>query len=70
MIDGLAFICWGLLCLYTAFFTKNKYAFMWFFPSHGFKFKNPEKGNKVLNVIGGILFIGIGLMLIGQARNT
>ena len=57
MIDGLFFISWGLLCFYTAFFTKNKQAFIWFFPCNGFKFKNPEKGNKIMSLIGGLMYL-------------
>ncbi|AKQ46844.1 hypothetical protein TH63_16345 [Rufibacter radiotolerans] len=65
MIDGLLFICWGALCFYAAFFTKNNYAFMMFIPNDGLKFSDPNKGNKIRNIIGVLVFIPIGIILLG-----
>jgi len=69
MLGGIVILCWGILCFYAAFFTKNKYTFFVSFPpNHSFKGKSSERANKIRNIIGGIIFLLAGLILIEQNR--
>lgn len=66
MIHGILLTVWGLLCLYTAFFTSNKYCFV-VIPAHIMtawrKGINP-KNNKLLNIYGGVVFLIIGALIL------
>lgn len=66
MIHGVLLTVWGLLCLYTAFFTSNRYCFV-VIPAHIItawrKGINP-KDNKLLNISGGLIFLIIGLLIL------
>lgn len=66
MIHGIILMIWGILCLYAAFFTSNKYCFVGI-PAHirnaWRKGINP-KDNKLFNIYGGLIFLIIGLVIL------
>lgn len=66
MIHGIILTAWGALCLITAFFTKNTYCFVWIPPHIRNAWGKPTnpKNNKLINIIGGLIFLFIGLSML------
>lgn len=66
MIHGIILTIWGLICLYTAFFTQNNYCFVWLPPfiRHSWGKAINNKNNRQINIIGGLFFLFIGISIL------